>query len=885
MSNIQIGFLLTPWIYNDSPLLGSAEFYVSGTTTPQEVYVNAAGAGGAYVRNFESDGTMVVFSDSTVDLKIIIKDEEGAIIHTYDGLSVSGGSEGLDTKYSLDGSLTLTGDMPVGGFNINDAGNVTLGTNKALIVEHAGLPIQDPDDYIVMSKASGQFSVRGLSDGAVLGIYDDAVLREKLTSSFKSFSDKLIVGDTSLVSATDNLEVHGADSTLSLTDTNTTNKYVLKSTAGELRILDYNGNEKVKLSPSSIVFGDTVTSASKPLIRFQNAYGTNLLPDYTFFNDDTTGLYHSNANELGLTLGGNRSAFLNTTGLGVGDVTPLKELHVYKNASSSTFRLQNNTIYSDIVRNAGSLDITDNAVTVLSINPTLTNLDSSLVVTGTANISGATTIDGKVIINDDIDVTGQGTVAYNGSIATPGSIDAYGTNKDARLVHKKYVDEMGEDILGTDWSSRPTNLNSIKDISDSLGDATDIKSDLDDVISDVNTFNNLPSEKGEILVSLGANDWYTKTKDDTVTNTFGKYIYYNESSSDGLVNAYGTGDFVPVYIANAATGDGSGRDLFNLMALATWNTYFFDENNQYYRFNKIECVVTEDLSGDLAFIGNRVYSLSSSMNLTNQIIVSNGAKLYMHDMNLINDTAGILNIIVNHAELFISECFLGYGGSGYYMPIKIIGTNAHVTAISQYEMLIQVSMLSNSRAYIEHNADPGSSFYLTLYDHSAVDSSSIYTRISYHDAWTYLLKPSISAPSFSSNDWGDCVALNGSEIHLIQLETSVDASVDRGIVTGEILAGKNSMFHSEYQQVARGGTFSIYTTTCYVNSVVEFTNSLDDASIFGYYGGRVDSYILSSASCSMKGGGVPIAFPIFQANTYSYGGYIDRAGTVTTNLP
>ena len=74
MAYTQITQLLVPYIHNGQPLIGgSAEFYVTGTTTPYVVYADNQGNGGASTRTFESDGTVLAYSDGTSDIKIIIR--------------------------------------------------------------------------------------------------------------------------------------------------------------------------------------------------------------------------------------------------------------------------------------------------------------------------------------------------------------------------------------------------------------------------------------------------------------------------------------------------------------------------------------------------------------------------------------------------------------------------------------------------------------------------------------------------------------------------------------------------------------------------------------------------------------------------------------------
>lgn len=200
MSFTQIDFLLTPFIYNGQPLVGgTAEFYESGTSTPYTVYADNLGNGGATTRSFESDGTLVAYSDGSSDMKIIIKDSSGATLQTYDGLFVDRVGD-LTGKVSKTGD-TMSGDLNMGANDITNGGNITVGDDKHFIADHGGSTASiHPDDALYIANTAGNNSIRG---GSVLGLYDDATLALSLTST-----DAVVTGDvtiSALASNTDEL--------------------------------------------------------------------------------------------------------------------------------------------------------------------------------------------------------------------------------------------------------------------------------------------------------------------------------------------------------------------------------------------------------------------------------------------------------------------------------------------------------------------------------------------------------------------------------------------------------------------------------------------------------------------------------------------------------
>jgi hypothetical protein len=192
MAYTSVSHLLVPFYHNGDVLNGgTATFYRAGTSTEYPVFVDSQGNGGASTRSFESDGTLVAFSDGDYDLKIVIKDAEGATIATQDNIFYDR-STGADIagKLSRDGSDQMTGALDMGTNDIVSSGNITLGANKSLVVQHSGNPVVNPLDGLVVSEADGYVSIRG---GANFKVYDNGVLAQTIDSSMTTIPTALTV--------------------------------------------------------------------------------------------------------------------------------------------------------------------------------------------------------------------------------------------------------------------------------------------------------------------------------------------------------------------------------------------------------------------------------------------------------------------------------------------------------------------------------------------------------------------------------------------------------------------------------------------------------------------------------------------------------------------
>jgi len=154
----QIEFLLTPFVdARGAPLSGgTVEFYQAGTSTSVDVYAEQALTTNlGPIVTLDSRGTALAFTDGATQLKIIIKDAGNVTLDTFDGLDYSGGTAGLTDYYKRDGSLPLTGDVPCAGYDLDSTGDINVGANKHLDVNHGHGYTPVGGDQILYGGATG----------------------------------------------------------------------------------------------------------------------------------------------------------------------------------------------------------------------------------------------------------------------------------------------------------------------------------------------------------------------------------------------------------------------------------------------------------------------------------------------------------------------------------------------------------------------------------------------------------------------------------------------------------------------------------------------------------------------------------------------------------
>ena len=83
-------------------------------------------------------------------------------------------------------------------------------------------------------------------------------------------------------------------------------------------------------------FISTKTSYFCAFIRFDTTYSAASTPDYTFFKDSTTGIFHPASDVIGFTTGGTERSWYTSSGyVGIGTNSPSNLLHVYYSSGSA----------------------------------------------------------------------------------------------------------------------------------------------------------------------------------------------------------------------------------------------------------------------------------------------------------------------------------------------------------------------------------------------------------------------------------------------------------------------------------------------------------------------------------------------------------------------
>ena len=99
---------------------------------------------------------------------------------------------------------------------------------------------------------------------------------------------------------------------------------------------------KLQLIGNSVFSYSTSSIISSAFIRGINLYSTDTTPDYTWYGDTATGIFHPLGNNIGFTIGGNEKIRIDSSGnLGIGTSSPVAKLHV-ESSSGEAFRITQN---------------------------------------------------------------------------------------------------------------------------------------------------------------------------------------------------------------------------------------------------------------------------------------------------------------------------------------------------------------------------------------------------------------------------------------------------------------------------------------------------------------------------------------------------------------
>ena len=181
MARRQIDMLLSPVLDSAGDILNAGTVQINETGAGL-VTLYAAQTGVDTLSNpvtLGSDGTKLVFVDGTVKYDVLIKNSDGDTIWDYTALNLDTDTTGLSDYLAKDGSVALTGNWAVGGFNMTGLGDMTSSTGT-IVFDRGGSHTPDANDLIMLGGTSGNFSFRA---DDVMTIYDDGTAVMTLDAS------------------------------------------------------------------------------------------------------------------------------------------------------------------------------------------------------------------------------------------------------------------------------------------------------------------------------------------------------------------------------------------------------------------------------------------------------------------------------------------------------------------------------------------------------------------------------------------------------------------------------------------------------------------------------------------------------------------------------
>lgn len=100
---------------------------------------------------------------------------------------------------------------------------------------------------------------------------------------------------------------------------------------------------KLAVNGNALFSNISTPPTSSAFIRGNSVYSTALTPEYTWWNNDQTGLFHPNVNIIGFTTGGTEKMRIAANGnIGIGTIIPAEKLHVAGNIKLGNAGGQNN---------------------------------------------------------------------------------------------------------------------------------------------------------------------------------------------------------------------------------------------------------------------------------------------------------------------------------------------------------------------------------------------------------------------------------------------------------------------------------------------------------------------------------------------------------------
>jgi len=391
---IQIGFLISGVTHPTSGgkvAGGTVFFFEAGTTTPKYVYTEKQKTNGYYSYPLDSVGAATLYADG--ELKIVIKDSNGATVKTYDHMRLRYDVYGVNTVISTPYAMTTDNDLllvnttsgditinalaaaswirPIKVFRTTGANNIVFTPNGAETVDgNANLTITSDAIVEIVSDGSNLRTV-GFRANMADADGDTSVEIERTADIDKAHiktggTDRVVVDENGLDIVSGALRIDGADI---IDDDGELVDPVLNGDVTGTGVLDEDNmasdsNTKLATQQSIKAYVDAQASAT----FVNNANGNPNISDTAFLAELFAGIWRS----VGPTGGGANSTWTALDGVPAGvDWIEVKLLLNSSSVADTAFVTRTAYVYarkngsseaqSDANRIAGGLAMLNNS--------------------------------------------------------------------------------------------------------------------------------------------------------------------------------------------------------------------------------------------------------------------------------------------------------------------------------------------------------------------------------------------------------------------------------------------------------------------------------------------------------------------------------------------